>query len=98
MPVLTDDKKHANPRAGSVRIAADTMSGYSGQRRHDLRAGTLPKYVDEKRVHLNRVLITPPTPAEMREIAKSRRAPEGHSARHEIQRGDRHGGYHYLRL
>lgn len=74
MPVLTDDKKHANPRAGSVRIAADTMSGYSGQRRHDLRVGTLPKYVDEKRVHLNRVLITPPTPAEMREIAKSRRA------------------------
>ncbi|WP_420398159.1 plasmid recombination protein [Nioella sp.] len=74
MPVLTDDKKHANPRAGSIRIAADTMSGYSGQRRHDLRVGTLPKYVDEKRVHLNRVLITPPTPAEMREIAKSRRA------------------------
>ena len=74
MPVLTDDKKHANPRAGSVRIAADTMSGYSGQRRHDLRVGTLPKYVDEKRVHLNRVLITPPTPAEMREIAKARRA------------------------
>jgi len=29
--------------------------------------------VDEKRVHLNRVLITPPTPAEMREIAKARR-------------------------
>ena len=74
MPVLNDDKKHANPRAGSVRIAADTMSGYSGQRRHDLRVGKPPKYVDEKRVHLNRVLITPPTPAEMREIAKARRA------------------------
>ncbi len=74
MPVLTDDKKHANPRAGSVRIAADTVSGYSGQRRHDLRIGTGPKYVDEKRVHLNRTLITPPTPAEMREIAKARRA------------------------
>lgn len=73
MPVLNDDKKHANPRAASVRIAADTMYGYSGQRRHDLRVGTLPKYVDEKRVHLNRVLITPPTPAEMREIAKARR-------------------------
>lgn len=74
MPVLTDDKKHANPRAGSVRIAADTMSGYSGQRRHDLRVGKLPAYVDEKRVHLNRILIAPPTPAEMREIAKARRA------------------------
>ena len=74
MPVLNDDKKHANPRAGSVRIAADTMSGYSGQRRHDLRVGKLPAYVDEQRVHLNRTLITPPTPAEMREIAKARRA------------------------
>jgi chromosome segregation ATPase len=73
MPVLNDDKKHANPRAASVRIAADTMPGYSGQRRHDLRVGKPPKYVDEKRVHLNRVLITPPTPAEMREIAKARR-------------------------
>ncbi|MDE4061916.1 plasmid recombination protein [Phaeobacter gallaeciensis] len=74
MPVLNDDKKLSNPRAGSVRIAADTMSGYSGQRRHDLRIGTVPKYVDEKRVHLNRVLIAPPTPAEMREIAQARRA------------------------
>ncbi len=74
MPVLNDDKKLSNPRAASVRIAADTTSGYSGQRRHDLRIGTVPKYVDEKRVHLNRILIAPPTPAEMREIAQARRA------------------------
>ena len=74
MPVLNDDKKLSNPRAASVRIAADTMSGYSGQRRHDLRIGTVPEYVDEKRVHLNRVLIAPPTPAKMREIAQARRA------------------------
>jgi len=73
MAVLNDDRKNANPRAASVRIQADTMSGYSGQRRHDLRIGEIPNYVDEDRVGLNRTLITPPPPAEMREIAQERR-------------------------
>ena len=46
MALLNDDAKLSNPRAASVRIAADTMSGYSGQRRHDLRIGYQPAYVD----------------------------------------------------
>lgn len=80
MAVLNDDRKNSNPRAASIRIQADTMSGYSGQRRHDLRIGEIPNYVDDDRVGLNRTLIIPPPPAEMREIAKERRG------RREIQR------------
>lgn len=74
MEILTDDGKHANPRAASVRIGADTVSGYSGQRRHDLRIGPQPAYVDGERTDLNRVLIAAPEPATMREIAMTRRA------------------------
>lgn len=74
MALLNDDRKLSNPRAGSVRIAADTMSGYSGQRRHDMRIGYQPAYVDSNRTSLNRVLIAPPKPAEMRAIAQTRRA------------------------
>lgn len=74
MALLNDNGKLSNPRAGSVRIAADTMSGYSGQRRHDMRIGYQPAYVDSNRTSLNRVLIAPPTPAEMRAIAQTRRA------------------------
>lgn len=74
MALLNDDAKLSNPRAASVRIAADTMSGYSGQRRHDLRIGYKPAYVDSNRTTLNRILIAPPKPAEMRAIAQARRA------------------------
>lgn len=72
--ILNDIKADGNPRAASVRIGADNAKGYSGQRRHDLRIGAQPGYVDEDRRDLNRTLIEPPAPAMMRKIAQDRRA------------------------
>ena len=74
MALLNDEKKNGNPKAASVRIQGDTMSGYSGQRRHDLRIGPQPKYVDVERSPLNRTLLEPPLPAVMKTIAATRRA------------------------
>lgn len=81
MALLNDDGKLSNPRAGSVRIAADTMSGYSGQRRHDMRIGYQPAYVDSNRTSLNRVLIAPP-PRRLPKCARSPRSavPSGRPA------------------
>lgn len=72
--LLNDDKASGNAKAASVRIGSDTLSGYSGQRRHDLRIGPQPNYVDLGRGPLNRVLMEYPRPAEMRRIAVERRA------------------------
>lgn len=72
--VLSDDQRAGNPRAASVRIGSNTVSGYSNQRRHDLRIGPQPQYVDQDRLSLNRVLIEHPGPAAMRKIARDRRA------------------------
>ena len=57
---------HASPPASaaiSIRVAHVSRSKYDGQRRHDLRIGRAPDYVDQDRAHLNRVLIEPPRPA-----------------------------------
>lgn len=72
--ILSDDQASGNPRAASVRIAATTARRHGGQRKHDLRIGPQPGYVAADRSHLNRVLIKPPTPAFMRQIAEQRRA------------------------
>lgn len=72
--ILSDDKAAGNPRAASVRIAATTARGHGGQRKHDLRIGAQPAYVDDDRSPLNRILIKPPTPAVMRQIAEQRRS------------------------
>lgn len=72
--ILNDDGRSGNPRAASVRIGSNTVSGYGSQRRHDLRIGPQPQYVDQDRAHLNRTLIDYPGPAAMREIARDRRA------------------------
>lgn len=66
--------KDGNPRAASTRIGSCTAATLAGQIRHDLRRGPQPKYVDAKRKHLNRVLIQPSTPGQMRKIARERRA------------------------
>jgi hypothetical protein len=63
-----------NPKAASFRIESDTEAGYIGQRRHDLRIGHQPKYVDPNRIHLNRVLIEPPAPSVVRKIAADHRS------------------------
>lgn len=71
---LNDDKASGNSKAASVRIGSNTVSGYSAQRRHDLRIGRQPTYVDPGRAPLNRILVEYPGPAEMRGIAIERRA------------------------
>ena len=63
-----------NPRAASTRIGSCTSTTLAGQIRHDLRGGPQPKYVDVKRKHLNRVLIKPLPPGQMRKICSERRA------------------------
>lgn len=68
------DKAVGNPKAASVRIGSNTMSSFSTQRRHDLRIGPQPGYVDGERSYLNRTLIQYPGPAAMRQIARDRRA------------------------
>ena len=54
-----------------------TVSKAAGQRRHDLRIGRQPGYVDAARSGQNRVLIEPPSPASMRERTVERRARSG---------------------
>lgn len=69
-----DTAKDSNPRAVSTRIGSATAKTLSGQIRHDLRRGPQPKYVDPARVHLNRVLVEPLPPDQMRAICQERRA------------------------
>lgn len=63
-----------NPRAASFRIQSDTEKGYAGQRKHDLRIGHQPRYVDVDRSQFNRILIEPPAPSIMRRIAQEHRS------------------------
>lgn len=58
----------------SVRVAGVSMSKAAGQRRHDLRLGRQPGYVDPARRHLNRVLIEPPPPSALRDRTVERRS------------------------
>lgn len=67
-------KHEGNPKAASFRIQSDNAKGYVGQRRHDLRIGHQPGYVDLDRLDLNRVLIEPPAPSVMRRIAEDHRS------------------------
>lgn len=57
-----------------IRVEPKNASRYAGQRRHDLRIGHQPDYVDADRAHLNRVLIAPPTAADLRSVCEDRRA------------------------
>lgn len=68
------DKAEGNSRAASTRIGAVTAKKLAGQIRHDLRRGPQPNYVDADRQPLNRVLIEPQSPGQMRSICESRRA------------------------
>lgn len=54
-PLAADAK--SNPRAASVRILAKSLRRAYGQRRHDLRIGKQPDYVDPARKGLNRNLV-----------------------------------------
>lgn len=71
----------SNSRAASIRIEARTAQRLGGQRKHDLRIGRKPDYVDVSRSHLNRVIIEPAKPADMRFICSERRRLGGQHTR-----------------
>lgn len=66
--------KDGNSKAASTRIGAVTAKKLAGQIRHDLRRGPQPDYVDADRAHLNRVIMEPLPPGQMRAICEERRA------------------------
>lgn len=65
---------NGNPRAVMARIERRNAGAYEGQRRHDMRQGAQPRYVDQTRGHLNAVIIEPPRPSVLREINEGRRS------------------------
>lgn len=74
MPQESNTSASGNPKAASTRIGSCSAKTLAGQIRHDLRRGPQPSYVDASRSHLNRVLIEPPPPSQMRAICEERRA------------------------
>jgi len=66
--------KEGNPRAISVRIKPRSMVSVAGQRRHDLRIGRQPGYVDAAREHLNDIIISPMTAHKLWQICVDRRS------------------------
>lgn len=70
----SEASKDGNPRASSTRIGSCKAKTLSGQTRHDLRIGPQPEYVDAERSSLNRVIMQPLTPGQMRGICEERRA------------------------
>lgn len=63
-----------NPKAAQARIELRRAGAYEGQRRHDLRTGPQPAYVDQARAAENDVIIEPPRPGVIRETNEARRA------------------------
>lgn len=60
--------------AVSVRIKHLTVEQAKGQRRHDLREGPVPNYVDKDKSKDNTVLLKPSVESEAREICEHRRS------------------------
>jgi predicted nucleic acid-binding Zn-ribbon protein len=71
---IKDDERKANPRAAMVRVEIRDAQGYANQRRHDLRIGAQPAYVNPKPPKPNLVFIQPVTTAELKKLAGDRRA------------------------
>lgn len=69
-----DDERKANPRAAMVRVEIRDAQGYANQRRHDLRIGAQPAYVNPDPPEPNRVFIQPLTTQELKTLARERRA------------------------
>lgn len=70
---LKEDERKANPRAAMVRVEIRDAQGYANQRRHDLRIGPLPDYVNLEAPEPNPIFIQPMTTAELKALAKERR-------------------------
>lgn len=68
-----NDLRKANPKAAMVRVEVRDAQGYASQRRHDLRIGPQPAYVNPDAPEPNRVLIQPLQTAELKALAKTRR-------------------------
>lgn len=60
-------------KAISIRVKHAHRSRYKNQRRHDLRIGHQPSYVDTQRADLNCVILEPPMPADITKQAKALR-------------------------
>lgn len=69
----SDDAK-ANPRAAMARVRPRRSDAYSGQRKHDLRNGHQPEYVNKDLSELNTVIIESPRPSALRKLCDERRA------------------------
>ena len=67
---LKDEERKANPRAAMLRVEIRDAQGYANQRRHDLRIGAQPAYVNPDPPEPNRVFIQPMTSAELKRLAK----------------------------
>ena len=74
MPQKSKSSAAGNPRAASTRIGSCSAKTLAGQIRHDLRRGPQPDYVDAERRHLNRIIMEPLPPGQMRAICEDRRA------------------------
>lgn len=69
MAEQTDEDARISAHAVTVRLRHAAMSKADWQRKHDLRIGPMPKYVDRERSALNRVLIEPPPASVMQRRA-----------------------------
>lgn len=65
--------KEEQSKAISIRVKHVHRSKYKNQRRHDLRQGKQPKYIDSAKSHLNRVIVEMPMPAVMKARANELR-------------------------
>lgn len=68
------EQRRSNPKAAQVRIESRSSGSYTGQRKHDLRIGAQPAYVDADRAADNETVIEPPRPGALREINEGRRS------------------------
>lgn len=72
-----EDATKSNPRAASVRLEHGSLKAAAGQRRHDLRIGPQPDYVNDSRSHLNRVLVENAPALVLRDLCAERRQANG---------------------
>ncbi|RWR05094.1 plasmid recombination protein [Paenirhodobacter populi] len=69
-----ETQRGSNSKAAQVRIQPRKAGAYAGQRKHDMRRGPQPSYVDSTKTANNEVLIEPPTPGDLRKVNEERRA------------------------
>lgn len=73
-PPRNHKSPEGNPKAASTRLELNNARSLAGQRKHDLRIGRQPDYIDESRKNLNRIIMEPDTPGVMRTICEGRRS------------------------